>query len=166
MEKIEQARISWRKVAYFGASILAAGFFAWQFQPRYHGNSNALTVLVTVFSILAGFLVAVMAIVGSERALRGGNWRQDTYYLIQIRRDLRRHAALFYLYLLILALAFLASLELRWPYSVQTGLEIFLLFLTCLAMLISFSLPGQLTRRHLSDLEKIIRDRQNQEIKG
>lgn len=159
-----EAKISWGKVLAFGVSVLAAGFFAWKFQSKYHGNANALTVLVTVFSILAGFLVAVMAIVGSDRALRGRTWKQDTFYLVQVKRELRRHAVLFYLYLLILALAFLASLDLAWPCIVQTSVEYFLLFLACLAMLLSFALPGQLTRRHISDLETVIKARREQEI--
>ena len=94
-----EPEVSRRKVLLAVLYSLIAAFFAWQFQEKYHNNSNALTVLVTVFSILAGFLIAVMAIVGNERALRGKNWRQDTFYLVQIRRDLKRHAALFYLYL-------------------------------------------------------------------
>lgn len=159
-----EAKVSKRKLLVFGACMLAAGVFAWHFQPKYHDNSNALTVLVTMFSILAGFLVAVMAIVGNDRALRGRNWRQDTFYLMQIKRDLRKHAILFYLYLTILALAFLASLNLGWPALLQIGLECFLLFLACMAMLGSFSLPGQLTRRHITDLEAIIKARRDAEI--
>ncbi|WP_070330119.1 hypothetical protein [Pseudomonas aeruginosa] len=159
-------RISKRKVVYALVSVVVAGYFAWRFQPRYHDNANALTVLVTVFSILAGFLVAVMAIVGSERALRGTGWKQNTYYLTQVKKDLRRHAILFYLYLVILALAFLASLGLKWPVPIQVGLECLLLFLACLAMLASFSLPGQLTQRHITDLENVIKDRREQEIRN
>lgn len=160
-----EPRLSWRRVVFFGLYIVVATFFACQFQAKYHNNDNALTVLVTVFSILAGFLIAVMAIVGNERALRGRDWRQDTFYLIQIRRDLRRHAVLFYLYLLILALAFLASLGLPWPDPIQVGVEGFLLFLACMAMLLSFALPRQLTRRHIADLESIIKARQDEQIK-
>lgn len=160
-----EQRISKRKVLYAVLSVVIAGYFAWRFQPRYHDNANALTVLVTVFSILAGFLVAVMAIVGSERALRGNTWKQNTYYLTQVKKDLRRHAILFYLYLMILALAFLASLNLRWPGLIQVGIECFLLFLACLAMLASFSLPGQLTQRHITDLENVIKARREQEVR-
>ena len=165
MEKVStpQSKLSWRKVIYFVACIVISIFFAWQFQPKYHDNSNALSVLVTVFSILAGFLVAVMAIVGSERALKGRNWRQDTFYLTQVKRDLQKHSALFYLYLQVLALSFLATLKLGWPEIVQTGVEGVLLFLACLAMLLSFSLPGQLTRRHVSDLETAIKARREKE---
>ncbi|MDT4863696.1 hypothetical protein FQZ97_984140 [compost metagenome] len=161
----DEPRVSGRKVLLAGLYTLIAAFFAWQFQARYHDNSNALTVLVTAFSILAGFLIAVMAIVGNERALRGRNWRQDTFYLVQVRRELKRHAALFYLYLTILAMAFLASLNLAWPRTIQVGVEGVLLFLACLAMLLSFSLPGQLTRRHIKDLEAVIRARQDEEIR-
>lgn len=153
-------------MAYIVTCIVVSVFFAWQFQPKYHNNSNALSVLVTVFSILAGFLVAVMAIVGSERALKGRNWRQDTFYLLQVKQDLQKHAALFYLYLFVLALSFLASLKLGWPSLIQTSVECVLLFLACLAMLLSFSLPGQLTRRHVSDLESAIKARREKETGG
>lgn len=159
-------KLSWRKIAYVFMCIAISIFFSWQFQPNYHDNSNALSVLVTVFSILAGFLVAVMAIVGSERALKGRNWRQDTFYLAQVKQDLQKHSALFYLYLLVLVLSFLATLKLGWPEVVQTGVECVLLFLACLAMLLSFSLPGQLTRRHVSDLETTIKARREKEASG
>lgn len=168
MEKVNTParKTSWRKVAYIVTCIVVSVFFAWQFQPKYHNNSNALSVLVTVFSILAGFLVAVMAIVGSERALKGRNWRQDTFYLLQVKQDLQKHAALFYLYLFVLALSFLASLKPGWPSLIQTSVECVLLFLACLAMLLSFSLPGQLTRRHVSDLESAIKARREKETGG
>ncbi|MEG9623093.1 hypothetical protein [Pseudomonas guariconensis] len=168
MEKVNipARKTSWRKVAYIVTCVIVSVFFAWQFQPKYHDNSNALSVLVTVFSILAGFLVAVMAIVGSERALKGRNWRQDTFYLLHVKQDLQKHSALFYLYLLVLALSFLASLKLDWPHILQTGVECVLLFLACLAMLLSFSLPGQLTRRHVSDLENAIKARRGRESSG
>ena len=163
---VSQRKLSWRKITYVFTCVAVSIFFAWQFQPNYHENSNALSVLVTVFSILAGFLVAVMAIVGSERALKGRNWRQDTFYLIHVKQDLQKHSALFYLYLLVLALSFLATLKLGWPEVVQTSVEWVLLFLACLAMLLSFSLPGQLTRRHISDPETTIKARRDKEAES
>jgi uncharacterized membrane protein HdeD (DUF308 family) len=66
-----EAKVSKRKLLVFGACVILAGIFAWHFQPKYHDNSNALTVLVTVFSILAGFLVAVMAIVARAQLATG-----------------------------------------------------------------------------------------------
>lgn len=151
------SKVSVRKACIFVCYVVLASGFAWYFQPRYHGNGNAMTVLVTVFSILAGFLVAVMAIVSNDRALRGKNWRQNTFYLQQIRRELRLHGLLFYLYLVVLALSFLTELNLGWPCLMQVSLERFMLFLACLAMLFSFMLPGHLTNRHIKDLEHLIR---------
>lgn len=158
-----EGKLSKRKLLAAAFGLPVAFFFAWEFQPKYHGNDDAMTVLVTVFSVLAGFLVAVMAIVANDRALKGRTWRQDTFYLKQVKKELIRHQFLFYLYLWVLALAFLAELELSLPYSMQLWLERIMLFFGCMAMVFSFSLPGQLTRRHISDLEKIIKDKQDQE---
>lgn len=158
-----ESKVSKRKVCVLICYIALALIFAWHFQPKYHNNSNALTVLVTVFSILAGFLVAVMAIVANDRALRGRNWRQNTFYLRRIRRELRLHSLLFYLYLVVLALSFLTELGLGLPAVIQKSMELLLLFLACLAMLFSFMLPKHLTKRHIDDLEHVIREQQDKE---
>ena len=42
---------------------------------------------------------------------------------------------------------------------IRFGVEWFLLFLSCLPMLLSFSLSGQLIRSHIKDLEGVIRNR-------
>lgn len=159
-----QTKTSKTKVILLIACLILAMGFAWYFQPKYHGNGNAMTVLVTVFSILAGFLIAVMAIVANDRALRGRTWKQDVYYLEKIKRDLVGHKFLFYIYLAVLVLAFLAELNLGWPALTQKTVEIILLFLSCLAMLLSFSLPGRLTKQHIEDLEKTIKDRREIEL--
>lgn len=156
-------KVSPRKVGLFLCCVVLACAFAWHFQPKYHQSSNALTVLVTVFSILAGFLVAVMAIVANDRALRGKSWQQNTFYLRRVRRELRLHGMLFYLYLAVLTLSFLVELMLGWSALVQTLAELILLFLACLAMLLSFMLPSHLTKRHIDDLEYIIRKQRERE---
>lgn len=157
-------KLSVRKIGMFVCCVALSGAFAWYFQPKYHQNSNALTVLVTVFSILAGFLIAVMAIVANERALRGRSWKQNVFYLQRIRSELWRHSMLFYLYLVVLVLSFLAELLPGLSGSFRIGTERVLLFLACLAMLLSFMLPRHLTRRHIDDLEDIIRKQQEKEI--
>src|SRR5690606_41802869 len=95
MEKVNipAGKISWRKVAYLVSCIVVSVFFAWQFQPKYHDNSNALSVLVTVFSTLAGSRVAVMAMGGSEGAPKGPHWREVTVSTSQVTQDPRKPAA-------------------------------------------------------------------------
>lgn len=157
--------ISRVKVLSFLLSVELSAVFAYYLQPHYHDNSNALTVLATIFSILAGFIVAVLAMVSDERALRGASWRQDVIYLELIKFDLRQHRTIFYLYLIVLSLAFVCSIKVPLPELIQIWGERALLFLAFFAMLRSFSLPGIISRRQLEHLEKLIKDRQDRETK-
>lgn len=144
-------------------SIAASVCFAYFLQPKYHGNANAMTVLTTIFSVLAGFLIAVMAISADDRALRGRTWRHDVAYLELIKRDLRKHRSLFYLYLTVLSLALIATIELPVDQSAQIFIERALLFLGCFALLVSFRLPVYLTKRHVENLNAIILARRAEE---
>ena len=47
---------------------IAAGVFG---QPLLHGNEDAVSVIVNVFSILAGFLVTIMTLLGEPSLFRG-----------------------------------------------------------------------------------------------
>lgn len=156
-------KISLTKVTALVAAVTVAAAFAWAFQPSYHGNDNAIMVVTTVFSVLAGFLITVLAITADERSLRGSSWRQDAVYFELIKKDLRRHRNMFYLYLLVLLLAFLGSLDLCWPLAWQQSLERVLLFFAALAMLWSFRIPGYLMRRHMDALERRIKERRDRE---
>lgn len=158
-------KISWKKVTTLAASIVAAAIFAWMLQPSYHNNANAILVVTTVFSVLAGFLITVLAITADERSLRGSNWRQDVVYFELIKKDLRRHRNMFYLYLTVLLLAFIGSLDVCWTSGWQRSLERALLFLAGLAMLLSFRIPGYLMRRHMDALERRIKERRDQETR-
>lgn len=165
MENVDLAQrpISPRKIAITVAICAMSALSAWFLQPSYHDNANAIMVAATVFSVLAGFLIAVIAITADERSLRGRNWRQDVVYLELIRRDVRRHRNLFVLYLLVLLLVFVGSMDLPWPVFAQVWLERVLLFLAICALLVSFQIPGYLMRRHVSRLEELIRERQQRE---
>ncbi|MDW7746578.1 hypothetical protein [Halomonas sp.] len=156
-------RVSRRKVATEITSVVIAGLAGWLLQPWYHRSEDATSVLVTVFSILAGFLAAVMAIVANDRVLRGRNWRQDTYYLGEIRRELLRHSVTFYVYLAVLVLAFLTSISSTWPLWVQRWTEHGLLFFATLGIFHSFQLPKILSRKHVTAMEKEIRRRREKE---
>ncbi|MGM0913753.1 MAG: hypothetical protein ACQEXC_00485 [Pseudomonadota bacterium] len=156
-------RISKRKVAMEVVSVVIAVLAGWLLQPWYHCSDDATSVLVTVFSILAGFLAAVMAIVANDRVLRGRNWRQDTYYLREIRRELVRHSVTFYVYLAVLVLAFLTSISSTWPLWVQQWTEHGLLFFATLGIFHSFQLPKILSRKHVTAMEKEIRRRREKE---
>ncbi|WP_237673587.1 hypothetical protein [Vreelandella profundi] len=155
--------LSFRKIVYAGISLLLATFAAWKLQPWYHASEDAVSVLITVFSILTGFLAAVMAIVANDRVLRGRNWRQDTFYLDLIRNELALYKLIFYLYLVVLILSFLTSLEAQWPFPVQIWFERILIFCASLGIFFSFHLPEIISRKHVQAMEHQIRNRRDKE---
>ena len=154
--KLKRARVNWSLVRFVGLALVLAALCGWVLQPWYHGSKDAPNILATILSILAGFLVAVMAIVGDERTLRGKNWRQDTFYLGEVRRQLLRHRVMFYLYLGVLILIFLCSLSNDWPAGAQVAIERLVVFSSVFALLLSFRLPGELTTRQVDLLQRLI----------
>ena len=140
----EPNKIDQSLVGYVLLAVVLAGLCAPIFQPVYATSKDAAVILATVLAILAGFLVAVMAIVADERTLRGKNWRQDTYYLQEASRQLTRHKLMFHMYLIVLVLIFVCSLNLPWAKVWQVWTERVMLFLATFSLLLSFRLPGEL----------------------
>jgi hypothetical protein len=56
-----------KKIRYAVAVTLWAGLGSYIAKPLIEGNQDAINVIVTVFSILAGFLIAVITLVGDQR---------------------------------------------------------------------------------------------------
>ncbi len=165
MESLTTQKISWRKALFSLGSVVVSALVAYFFHAKYHNNSNALTILTTVFSILAGFLIAVFAIVADERALRGKSWKSNVADLEMIRRELRSHRRLFSLYLVVLTLAFIVALDFGWPLKLQERIEYVLVFLASMAMIWSFRLPGYLMARHMDALDRVIESRRSEQTR-
>lgn len=144
------------------ACIATAIVIAYYAQPGYHDNQNAVQVVATVFSVLAGFLVNVMVLSSDEKALRGSNIRQDKVHLNLLRRDLQRHRNMFILCLVVLMCAFAASLTKapqQPPEYWRLWMERAVIFFGALAIFWSFRLPGYLMRRHLDLLNRRLNER-------
>lgn len=165
MERVKprMSRVNWSLVRYVGLALVLAALCGYLFQPWYHTSKDAPSILATILSILAGFLIAVMAIVGDERTLRGKNWRQDTFYLGEVRRQLLRHRVMFYLYLVVLLLIFVCSLSSTWTNQAQVAIERLVVFSAVFALLLSFRLPGELTTRQVDLLQRLIDSKRNEQ---
>ena len=116
-------------------------------------------MVTATFSILAGFLVAVLGIGWDERIIRSKTWRTSAVELGLIRKDIRKHQAMFYLYLSVLALAFISALNFKSPH-IEEYVDFSVLFFACVALIYSFRLPGYLVRRNVAELDRIVRERQ------
>lgn len=144
----------------YGATCLAAGLAAFEWGgDLIRNNERATGVIVTVFSILAGFLVAVMTLLGDQSMLPGG-WRVAAKHHTRIRAKLTRQKWLFCLYLFTLTVIFASSLldELKhndaivWLERCYFGLAVW-------AFLLSFRLPWTLMEIQMDRLNAVVESR-------
>ena len=147
-----------RKVAFLTFSIAVSIAFSKVGQPLIHGNQSAVDVIVTVFSILAGFLVAIIAIIGDPTSIPKGSWRVAEVKMPSIEDRINKQKWLFTGYLITLGLIFASLLATKANSQISAILEHIYLFLSSLAFIYSLKLPGFLSR--------IQRERVNEEIEA
>ena len=132
-------------------------------QPLIHGNEQAVDVIVTVFSVLAGFLVAIIAIVGDPVLLPPGTWRAAELERGKLNRRLIRHKWLFTLYLITLGLVFFALLLKDKDPNVVLWLERGFLFFGVFAFVLSLALPGSLMKVQRERIDAVIEHRRKED---
>lgn len=158
-----KASIDWSKVRIGVLASVLAGLSSYYGQPLIHGNDQAINIIVTVFSVLAGFLVAIIAIVGDPVLLPPGSWRAAELEREKLNRRLIRHKWLFTLYLLTLALVFFALLfKNKSPYLAE-WLERAFLFFGVFAFALSMALPGSLMKVQRERIDAVIEHRRNKD---
>ena len=163
MSKVSASKIDWTFARYLAICLVSALALAPLLQPAYHGKADAMAALVTIFTVLAGFMLAVMALTADGRNLRRKDWRQDTYFLREIRDRLARYRMMFHLYLLVPALAIVTFIGPAWGEGVQRFAEGFVLFLAIFALLWSFRIPGEITSAHVRQLQAAIKEQRDAE---
>lgn len=115
-------------------------------QPLIHGNDQAINVIVTVFSILAGFLVAIIAVIGDRALLPGSGWQLAELGRQRLIQRLVRYKWLFFAYLMTLGLVFVSLLLKSLNPSLIVLLERSYLFLAAFTFILSLRLPWTLTK--------------------
>jgi hypothetical protein len=147
--------IEWRYILLVTVSVLS-GCLAFAFgHELIDKNTEATQVIVTVFSILAGFLIAIMTLLGDQSVLPG-SWRIAEVTRTKIQVKLIRQKWLFYVYLITLTIIFVAAL-LRMKYPETTALleRIYLGFATS-SFILSFGLPSTLMSVQMERVEAVI----------
>ncbi len=158
------SEIDKEKVKYGLSVFLFSGLGSYFGQPLIHGNDEAINIIVTVFSILAGFLVAIMAIIGDPASLPSGGWRIARLGSDIIYTRLVRQKWLFILYLGALVTIFISTLiKDQIPFSVEKWIERIYLLISINAILLSFKLPSALLQLHQERIEHEIKSRREAE---
>lgn len=155
-----KAQRRWTPVAY-GLFTIAIGFLAaWKGTDLIHANDKARDIIVTVFSILAGFLIAIMTLLGDQSNLPG-SWKIAKSKSDAIKAKLIRQKWLFYCYLITLSLIFLHALVASKHPSFAPWLERLYFGFATSSFLFSFTLPSTLMSVQADRIDAVIEARRN-----
>lgn len=170
---MNRQKVDWLRILYAVGAMAIGGAVGWLGQPLVHGNSDATGVLVNTFSILAGFLIAVMTILGEPSLYRGRSWRSDAVRRSNVYNRLVRQRFVFHLYLTTLGLIFLSTLLSKvdpathlWVPQALLWTERLYLGAGTFAFLISFKLPTTLMAIQIARFEEMVSARRQPAQRG
>jgi hypothetical protein len=123
-------------------------------------NDDVLDVIVTLFSILAGFIIAIMTLLGDE-SLRAGGWRRARVDADKVRRRLDRQQQLFWLYLVTLSLIVASKLVAGPLVDVSHQLERAAFGFAVTALILSYALPIALRSAQLARIEDAVEEKRS-----
>jgi hypothetical protein len=140
--------IDYHRIGIFVSALAVSILAGWFGQPLIHGNPDAVSVIVNVFSILAGFLVTIMTLLGEPSLYRGRTWRADEVRRSNVYARLVRHKWLFITYLLVLGCVFLSTLIAKQTpdHLALVWIERFYFALAVFAFILSLLLPSRLMK--------------------
>ncbi|MCG9761637.1 MULTISPECIES: hypothetical protein [unclassified Pseudoalteromonas] len=142
---------------------LWAGLFSYFGQPYIHNNQDAVNIIVTVFSILAGFLIAVITLIGDPKSLPAGGWQVAQLGSVLTYNRLVRKKWLFKLYLITLFLIFCAILIKKPCPKLVIWFEYIYLYTGFIASVLSFKLPAALMELQEERIQNEINERRKKE---
>lgn len=139
------------------AVMITAGLAAFFGQPLLRDNADALVVIITVTTVFAGFLVAIIAVLGDPSMIPDGSWRTAEQKRDGVEAKLIAHVWLFFLYLIAISLLFIAVLFKSPSAAIadvwRVWVERLCLFFFVASLLFTFGLPGALLKLQLARLD-------------
>lgn len=132
------------KFLWFLVVTCSSLFIGYHLQPVLESKPRLVGTFVTIFSILAGFLIAIMIFVIEPVIKKSKSWEelQNMEKVVSIR--LKKCKLLFYLYLLSLCLAVAVDLFPSEHESIHKLIQIAFLSLSIGVLITSFGLPKKL----------------------
>lgn len=147
--------------------LCASAVGAYYGQPYARENSDVIIIIITVVTVFAGFLVAIITILGDPAMIPDGSWRIAEVRRENIEQKLTRHVWLFIFYLTAIGFLFVGALLNKAPDSVvsvewKTWIERLYLFFGIASFLFTFSLPNALLKFQIGRIDAEI-DRRRRE---
>lgn len=155
---VRKTATDWLRLGKLTGAVVASCLVGYFFQPLVANNPNAVNTVVTIFSILAGFLIAVITLIAEPTLARAKDWQELQLMKATIQRKLRRQSILFFFYLLTLGIALVMFLVPDAATEVQRWLQTVFLGLATFVFLASFDLPGSLMKIQMERYEAAMDD--------
>lgn len=153
--------IAWGRIASFALiSVFSVGIGCF-FHDRISNNADAVNIIVTVFSVLAGFMMAVVGLLPDATIKRARTTEELILMKKTVERKLRRHEWLFYLYIVTLGLSLCLNLikdETEW----KKYAEMFFLSLSVFVFILSLTIPSALRQIQMDNYKAEIESRSPQ----
>jgi hypothetical protein len=152
------------RAAYIAFCILASVAAAYYGQPFTHENPDAILVIITFTTVFAGFLVAIITLVGDPGLIPEGSWRTAENRRKNIEARLLTYAWLFVVYLTAIGLLFVGALLNKAPEHAvsmewKTWIDRLYLFFGILSFFLTFGLPKALWKHQLARIDAEIERR-------
>lgn len=161
-----ETRRDWTRIAMGAGAVAMSAYVAYEFQPAISGNTDAINTVVTIFSILAGFLIAVITLITDPILQQAKSWEELQLMKATLRRKLLRQRLLFFFYLLTLAAALGIFMVPEARADIRWWLETAFLFLATFVFLASFTLPGSLMKVQMDRYEAALDARRPNALKS
>lgn len=153
--------IHWSRVSGLIFVICVSVSASYFLQPFVSNSEGFVDVVVTIFSILAGFLIAVITIVADPIMKRAKRPEQIKLMENSIEAKLIRHKALFYCYLMTLGAAMAMMLLPPKEIILTLWMERIFIGLAVFVFLASFALPNTLIRIQMDRIKADYEEKSN-----
>lgn len=156
--------IDWVRVALLATAAslsLGGGYYLY---PLISGNKDAVNAIITVFSILAGFLIAVTTLLTEPVLKAATTWSELQTMRSTLQRKFRRYQLLFFLYLLCLGLAIATYVIPQALAPIRSALEYTFTSLSIFVFLCSLFLPTSLMQAQMERYDATLKEKAPQAL--
>jgi hypothetical protein len=136
------------RIFFIVACVVLGAIGSYFSQPYMTQNSDAVLIIITVFTVFAGFLIAIITIIGDPIMIPEGSWRLAEGGREKMEHRLVWHIILFILYLVTIGFLFASTIlekaieghHVFWKVWIQRSY----LFMAITSFLLTFALPTAL----------------------
>ncbi|HEX4104777.1 MAG TPA: hypothetical protein VHX92_00970 [Rhizomicrobium sp.] len=150
------------RLVIFAVCAAVAAAAAYYGEPLVRHSTDAITILTTVFTVFAGFLVAVIVLLGDPALIPDGSWRTAEVRRESVEAQLILHGWLFISYLLAIGLLFVGVVVSEAhgvPEIVKVWISRAYLFLGVSSFLFTFGLAKSMLAYQMARFDSEIKKR-------